>query len=136
MNACDHGLRTPREKIASTARPKIHSHSQIFKYGQSIFCLPHRPKFSDFFFDFCLHWVAVVREPDQRNDSDTSSSNVPFDCTPLYAKPELPHRRKWDHVAGSMLVFFCQGFMNMYSILVNHKFSLTVCLFFGRVHKE
>ena len=42
-----------------TARPKIHSHSQIFRCSQSIFCLPHRPKFSDFF-DFCLHWVSVV----------------------------------------------------------------------------
>ena len=29
-------------------------------YGQSIFCLPHRPKISDFF-DLCLHWVPVVR---------------------------------------------------------------------------
>ena len=26
----------------------------------SIFCLPHRPKFSDFF-DLCPHWVSVVR---------------------------------------------------------------------------
>ena len=40
-----HGLRTPREEIAFTARPKIHSHSQIFRYGGSIFCLPHRPIF-------------------------------------------------------------------------------------------
>ena len=55
-----HGLRTPREEIAFTARPKIHSHSQIFRYGRSIFCLPHRPKFSDFF-DLCLHWVSIVR---------------------------------------------------------------------------
>ena len=38
---------------------KIHSHSQIFRYGQSIFCLPHWPKFSDFF-DLCLHRVSVV----------------------------------------------------------------------------
>ena len=57
----DHGLRTPREEIAFTARPKIHSHSQIFRYGRSIFCLPHRPNFSDIF-DLCLHWVSVVRE--------------------------------------------------------------------------
>ena len=56
----NHGLRTPRQKIAFTARPKIHSHSQIFRYGGSIFCLPHRPEFSGFF-DFCLHWVSVVR---------------------------------------------------------------------------
>ena len=55
-----HGLRTPREEKAFTARPKIHSHSQIFRYGQSIFCLPLRPNFSDIF-DFCLHWVSVVR---------------------------------------------------------------------------
>ena len=56
-----HGLRTPREKIAFTARPKIQSQSQFFRYGQSIFCLPHRPKFSDIF-DLCLHWVSVVHD--------------------------------------------------------------------------
>ena len=61
-NECKHGLRTPREEIAFTARPKIHSHSQIFRYGGSIFCLPHRPEFSGFF-AFCLHWVSVVRAP-------------------------------------------------------------------------
>jgi hypothetical protein len=55
-----HELRTPGEEIAFTARPKINSHSQIFRYGRSIFCLPHRPKFSDFF-ELCLHWVSVVR---------------------------------------------------------------------------
>ena len=55
-----HGVRTPREEIAFTARPKIHSHSQSFRYGQSIFCLPHRPNFSDIF-NLCLHWVFVVR---------------------------------------------------------------------------
>ena len=55
-----HGLRTPREEIAFTARPKIQSQSQIFSYGRSIFCLPHRPKFSDFL-SLCLHWLSVVR---------------------------------------------------------------------------
>ena len=54
-----HGLRTPREEIAFTARPKIQSQSEIFRYGRSIFCLPHRPNFSDIF-DLCLHWVSVV----------------------------------------------------------------------------
>ena len=53
-----HGLRTPREEIAFTARPKIQS--KIFRYSQSIFCLPHRPNFSDIF-DLCLHWVSIVR---------------------------------------------------------------------------
>ena len=33
---------------------------QIFRYGRSIFCVPHRPNFSDIF-DLCLHWVSVVR---------------------------------------------------------------------------
>ena len=56
-----HGLRTPGEEIVFTARPKIHSHFQIFRYSRSIFCLPHWPKFSDFF-DLCLHWVSVVRD--------------------------------------------------------------------------
>ena len=58
--ASTHELQTPREEIAITARPKIHSHSQIFRYGRSIFCLPHRPHFSDIF-DLCLLWVSVVR---------------------------------------------------------------------------
>ena len=49
-----HGLRTPREDIAFTARPKTQSQSQIFRYDGSIFCLPHRPNFSDIF-DLCLH---------------------------------------------------------------------------------
>ena len=52
----DHGLRTPREEIDFTSRPKIHYHSQIIRYSRSIFCLPHRPKFSA----LCLNWVSVV----------------------------------------------------------------------------
>ena len=56
-----HGLRTPREDISFTVRPKIQTQSQIFRYEGSIFCLPHRPKFSDIF-DLCLHWVSVVRD--------------------------------------------------------------------------
>ena len=65
FNVTHHGLRTPREEIAFTARPKIQSQSQIFRYGGSIFCLPHRPNFSDIF-DLCLHWVSVVRVVDKR----------------------------------------------------------------------
>jgi hypothetical protein len=59
-NACIHGLKTPREEIIFTALPKIHSHSKIFRYDRSIFCLPHQPNFSDIF-DSCLYWVSVVR---------------------------------------------------------------------------
>ena len=50
--------RRPERKF--TDKLKIHSHSLIFRYGRSIFCLPHRPKFSDFF-DLCLHLVSMVR---------------------------------------------------------------------------
>ena len=59
-NKLRHGLRTPREEIAFTARPKIQSQSQIFRYGRSIFRLPHWPNFSEIF-DLCLHRVSVVR---------------------------------------------------------------------------
>ena len=61
----DFRLRKSGEEIVFTGRPKINSHSQIFRYGRSIFCLPHRPKFSDFF-DLCLHWVSIVRGPDHQ----------------------------------------------------------------------
>ena len=36
----NHGLRTPGEEIAFTARPKIESQSKIYRCSQSIFCLP------------------------------------------------------------------------------------------------
>ena len=52
-------LWTPRDEITFTARPKIHSNSQICRYGRSIFCLPHQPNFS-VIFDLCLHWVSVA----------------------------------------------------------------------------
>ena len=58
-NTTDYGR--PLRKSPSLHRPKINSQSQIFRYGPSIFYMPHRPKFSDFF-DLCLHWVSVVRE--------------------------------------------------------------------------
>ena len=45
INSFNHGLRTPTEEIVFAARLKIHSHSKIFSYSRSIFCLPHRPKF-------------------------------------------------------------------------------------------
>ena len=42
-----------------------------FRYGQSIFHLPHRPKFSDFF-DLCLHWVSLV------HGRGTKDMSIPF----------------------------------------------------------
>ena len=71
-NGLEHGLRTPREEKAFTARPKIQSQSQIFRYGRSIFCLPHRPNFSDIF-DLCLQWVSVVRGFKDRQCIDLNS---------------------------------------------------------------
>ena len=68
-----HGLRTPEEEIAFTARPKIQSQSQIFRCGGSIFCLPHRPNFSDIF-DFCLDWVSVVCDHDHSKSRTSSIS--------------------------------------------------------------
>ena len=61
-----HGLRTLGEEIAFTAQPKSNSQSQILRYSQIIFCLPYRPKFSDFF-DLCLHWVCVVCDSGKNN---------------------------------------------------------------------
>ena len=71
--------RTRSEEITFTARPKINSHFQIFRYGRSIFCLPHRPKFSDFF-DLCLHWVSVVRDQSHRNASLFQLRFLPGRC--------------------------------------------------------
>ena len=51
----------PGEETAFTVRPKIHSRSQILSHGQSIFCLPLWPKFSDSF-ELCLHSVSLVRD--------------------------------------------------------------------------
>ena len=73
-NATDHGLRAPGEEISSTARPKINSPFQNFRYSRSIFCMPHRPEFSDFF-DLCLHWVSIVRATDWRSFSLGAYSN-------------------------------------------------------------
>jgi len=73
----NHGLLTPGEDITLTARPKIHSHSQIFSYSQGIFCLPHQPKFSDFF-DLCIHWVLVVRVLKERVAEDHTSNPHDF----------------------------------------------------------
>ena len=70
-----HRLWTPGEEIAFTARPKINSHSQIFRYGRRLFCLQHWPNFSDFF-DLCLHWVSVVRGGAYARDLPQKSCSV------------------------------------------------------------
>ena len=50
----------PERKKPSLHGRKFTPNPKIFRYGGSIFCLPHRPNFSDIF-DLCLHWVSVVR---------------------------------------------------------------------------
>ena len=42
---CYHRLRMPKEELAFTTRPKIHTHSQIFRYGRTIFCLQYQTNF-------------------------------------------------------------------------------------------
>ena len=37
----EHGLQRPSEENVFTARPKIYSYCQIFRYGRSIFYVPH-----------------------------------------------------------------------------------------------
>ena len=81
LNTNHHGLRTPREEIAFTARPKTQSQSQIFRYGGSIFCLPHRPNFSDIY-DLCLHWVSVVH-----GQNVPKLNSRPVYCSQLYGSP-------------------------------------------------
>ena len=58
----------------STARQKIQSQFQIFRYGRSIFCLPHWPNFSDIF-DLCHHWVSIVRALNPIFEGQTRLSN-------------------------------------------------------------
>ena len=98
----NHGLRTPRDEIAFPARPKIQSQSQISRYGSSIFCLPHRPNFSDIF-DLCLHWVSVVRGWSENN----IFYSIPNNCLSTFRLAvlgnwiqilplsPLPHSRLW-----------------------------------------
>ena len=56
----DYGVITmrPVNSIDHLHSQKFQSQSQIFRYSQSLFCLPHQRNFSDIF-DLCLHWVSV-----------------------------------------------------------------------------
>ena len=83
----DHGLKTPLEEIAFNPRPKIYFHSQIFRYNRSMFGLPYRPKYSDFF-DLCLHWVSVVR------DADNSVTGISSLIGPIHTRRQ--QKRWWE----------------------------------------
>ena len=49
VNTFGYRLWKSSEEIVITARPKIKSQYQIFRYSRSMFCLPHQPKISDLF---------------------------------------------------------------------------------------
>ena len=71
-----HWLWTPREDSLPCTAEKIQSQSQIFRYGQSIFCLPHRPIFSDFI-ALWLHWVSSDQVHFRKNWSYLFISGLP-----------------------------------------------------------
>ena len=48
-----------RDEITFTAQPKIQFQPQLFRYGRSIFCLPHWPTFSDIF-SLCLNIYSFI----------------------------------------------------------------------------
>ena len=94
------------EEITFTARPKIHSHSQIYRYGRSIFCLPQRPKFSDIF-DLCLRWVSVVRE----------HGHFHFDVAPLYSGPDNDFGMEQDNYVNFAVVHTSGVHFNSQNVL-------------------
>ena len=62
--------------------PSLHGRNftpKIFRYSRSIFCLPHRPNFSDIF-DLCLHWVSIVRDFCYAQFNVCFLSDVKFNC--------------------------------------------------------
>ena len=82
-----HGLRTPREEIAFTARPKIHSQSHILSATSADN------------FDLCLHWVSVVRVWQQDSEvaqkcSDLSETLVVVHAS-LFKLEKHGHRRRY-----------------------------------------
>ena len=78
-----HRLQTPVKEIPFNEQLKINSHPQIFRYVQRIFCLPHWPKFSDFF-DLRLQWVFVLHALHKRGKS--SPQNFPTDFGAVSSK--------------------------------------------------
>ena len=89
----------PDEEIVFTARPKINSQSQNFRYGCSIICLPHRPKFSDFF-DLCLHWVSIVRGLGIDNGVPAPDSSSDIILLILIVKASLKYVLSWSFIKG------------------------------------
>ena len=98
IDACNHGLRTPGEEIDFTARLKSKSQSQIYRYGQSIFYLPHRHKISGFFV-LCLH-ILGVRSPCMQS-SQFRNSLVQFMCN---ADWNSLGKSKWHRFVMSVII--------------------------------
>ena len=95
-----------------------HSHSQIFRYGRSIFCLPDLPEFSDFF-DLCLHRVSVVRAAQHHNffsgigDFDVfllKQSTPLLICTWFFLKSLIYELDFWTGFFLSISNWICAGY--------------------------
>ena len=54
---------------------ELHTKTQMFSYGQSIFVCHIQPKH---FFDLCIHWVSVVRVLKERVAEDDTSDPHDF----------------------------------------------------------
>ena len=126
VNEWQHGLRTPREEIAFTARPKIQSQSQIFRYGGSIFCLAHRPNFSDIF-NLCLHWVSVVRALVHSLSRSNLFSLIfsASDSFPQFAFNHIVLKSKWKKKstsAAQALCWFLDNHLDFFFNLFGSKY--------------
>ena len=121
-----HGVRTPREEIAFTAWPEIQSQSQIVRYGQSIFYLSHRPKFSDFF-DLCLNWVFIY-------------PNIHFWNMNSSVWAELAVRKKSGFEVfkatfeGGFFNFLCLLLFSFHVMILRPEFYGNGCVFHRAIH--
>ena len=84
-----------------------HSSHRIFWYCQSLFCLPLRPRYSDFS-DVCLHWVSVVRASGQSYQGGKNFLHT-------FAIPSSSHHEKW-----------CQK-LGYFNALESHRFLPFEC---------
>ena len=101
------GLRTPGKIIAFTARPEIQSKSQILRYGQRTFCLPHRPKFFWFMPSLGVHaWTYLL---------DTAMGHWQF-LSLSFVQLKGKHCRK-PHCRNGVVDRF-----GLYSVIIYHSF--------------
>ena len=133
LNVFEHGLRTPREEVAFTARPKTQSQSQIFRYGGSIFSLPHRPNFSDIF-DLCCHRVSVVRANKTVMRIGPLGFEIPDSCILWLLHTYVWIRRPYENKTESYTVCSCVSNFALQGSLGRHqKLSIKALLIWAFV---